>query len=302
MIKRTFLFLATNLAVLLLFGIVMSVFGIDPRTGSGLLVMAAIFGFGGSLISLLSSKWIAKMTTRAEVIENPRNETERWLVATVRRQAEAAGIGMPEVAVYDAPEINAFATGANRNNALVAVSTGLLRAMNRDEAEAVLAHEVSHVANGDMVTMALLQGVLNTFVIVLARVVGRVIDGALGGQRDDGSVGIGYYVTVFALEIVFGVFASVIAMAFSRRREFRADAGGAKLAGRDKMIAALERLSMTYGASTLPKQVQAFGISGGVAGGLRHLFTSHPPLEARIAALRNAPRDAEYGPRIGVVS
>jgi heat shock protein HtpX len=206
----------------------------------------------------------------------------------VRRQAEAAGIGMPEVAIYEAPEINAFATGANRNKALVAVSTGLLRAMNRDEAEAVLAHEVSHVANGDMITMALLQGVLNTFVIVLSRLVGRVIDGFLGGQRDDGSVGIGYYLSVFVLDLVFGVLASVIAMWFSRWREFRADAGAAQLAGRHKMIAALERLSITYGASTLPKQVQAFGISGGVGHGLRRLFLSHPPLEERIAALRNA--------------
>ncbi|ODU51189.1 MAG: zinc metalloprotease HtpX, partial [Lysobacteraceae bacterium SCN 69-48] len=203
---------------------------------------------------------------------------------TVRRQAEAAGIGMPEVAIYDAPEINAFATGANRNNALVAVSTGLLRAMNRDEAEAVLAHEVSHVANGDMVTMALLQGVLNTFVIVLARVVGRVVDGAISGNRDSDAPGFGYYIIVFVLEMVFGLFASMIAMWFSRHREYRADAGGASLAGRHKMIAALERLAQTHGASTLPKQVAAFGISGGMSGLLR----SHPPLEDRIAALRRA--------------
>lgn len=289
MFKRIALFLATNLAVLMLLSVVMAVFGIDPRSNAGLLVMAAMFGFGGSIISLLLSKWIAKKTTGAHVIGEPRNEAERWLVQTVRRQAEAAGIGMPEVAIYDAPEINAFATGANRNNALVAVSTGLLRAMQRDEAEAVLAHEVSHVANGDMVTMALLQGVLNTFVIVLARLVGRVVDGMLGGQRDDGSVGIGYYAVVFVLDMVFGVLASIIAMWFSRWREFRADAGGAQLAGRHKMIAALERLSATYGTSTLPKQVQAFGISGGVGHGMRRLFLSHPPLEERIAALRNAP-------------
>lgn len=288
MFKRIALFLATNLAVLALLSVVMAVFGIDPRSNAGLLVMAAMFGFGGSIISLLISKWIAKKTTGAHVIGEPRNETERWLVQTVRRQAEAAGIGMPEVAIYDAPEINAFATGANRNNALVAVSTGLLRAMQRDEAEAVLAHEISHVANGDMVTMALLQGVLNTFVIVLARLVGRVVDGMLGGQRDDGSVGIGYYAVVFVLDMVFGVLASIIAMWFSRWREFRADAGGAQLAGRHKMIAALERLSATYGTSTLPKQVQAFGISGGVGHGVRRLFLSHPPLEERIAALRNA--------------
>ena len=288
MFKRVLLFLATNLAVLLLLSVVMRVFGIDPRTGTGLLVFAAVIGFGGSLISLAMSKAIAKWTTRAHVITEPRDEVERWLVATVRRQAQAAGIGMPEVAIYDAPEINAFATGANRNNALVAVSTGLLRAMNRDEAEAVLGHEVAHVANGDMVTMALLQGVLNTFVIVLARVVGNVIDGFLNGDREEGSVGIGYFVTVFVLEIIFGLFASIIVMWFSRWREFRADAGGARLAGRDKMIAALQALSRTYGANTLPKQVAAFGISGGVGEGLKKLFLSHPPLEERIAALQNA--------------
>ena len=281
MFKRLFLFLATNLAVLALVSIVMSLLGVNPRSFGGLLVMAALFGFGGSIVSLLMSKWIAKRTTGAHVIEQPRNEVEQWLHATVRRQAEAAGIGMPEVAIYDAPEINAFATGANRNNALVAVSTGLLRSMDRDEAEAVLAHEVSHVANGDMVTMALLQGVLNTFVIVLSRLVGRAIDGYLGNR--DG-YGIGYYLGVFVLDMIFGLFASMIAMWFSRHREFRADAGGASLAGRHKMIAALERLAQTHGASTLPKQVAAFGISGGMSGLLR----SHPPLEDRIAALRQA--------------
>ena len=284
MFNRVFLFLATNLAVLALVSIVMSVFGVNPNQFGGLLVMAALFGFGGSIISLLLSKWMAKRSTGAHVIQQPRNEAEQWLLSTVRRQAEAAGIGMPEVAIYDAPEINAFATGANRNNALVAVSTGLLRAMNRDEAEAVLAHEVSHVANGDMVTMALLQGVLNTFVIVLARVVGRVVDGAISGNRDSDAPGFGYYIIVFVLEMVFGVFASMIAMWFSRHREYRADAGGASLAGRHKMIAALERLAQTHGESTLPKQVAAFGISGGMSGLLR----SHPPLEDRIAALRQA--------------
>ncbi len=298
MFKRLFLFLATNLAVLALVSIVMSLLGVNPRSFGGLLVMAALFGFGGSIVSLLMSKWIAKRTTGAHVIEQPRNEVEQWLHATVRRQAEAAGIGMPEVAIYDAPEINAFATGANRNNALVAVSTGLLRSMDRDEAEAVLAHEVSHVANGDMVTMALLQGVLNTFVIVLSRLVGRVIDGYLGNR--DG-YGIGYYVSVFVLDMVFGLFASMIAMWFSRHREFRADAGGAALAGRPKMIAALERLSRTYGESSLPKQVAAFGISGGVGHGLRRLLMSHPPLEERIAALRNAQPDGGRVPQ-GVVA
>ena len=291
MFKRVILFLATNLAVLALLSVVMAVFGINPSTGAGLLVFAAIFGFGGSLISLLMSKWTAKRFSGAQVIEQPRNEVERWLVETVRRQAGAAGIGMPEVAVYDAPEINAFATGANRNNALVAVSTGLLRSMDRDEAEAVLAHEVSHVANGDMVTMALLQGVLNTFVIVLSRVVGRLIDGWLSGGRDNGGGGIGYFVSVFVLDMVFGLFASMIAMWFSRHREFRADAGGAALAGKPKMIAALERLAQNHGENTLPKQIAAFGISGGIAHGLRKLLMSHPPLEQRIAALRAASPD-----------
>lgn len=285
MFKRVGLFLMTNLAVLALVSIVMSIFKVNPQQFSGLLIMAALFGFGGSLFSLMISKWTAKKFTGAQLIENPTSEGERWLVETVRRQAEAAGIKMPEVAIYDAPEINAFATGPSRNNSLVAVSTGLLRAMDRDEAEAVLGHEVSHVANGDMVTMALLQGVLNTFVIVLSRLVGRAIDGYLGNR--DG-YGIGYYLSVFVLDMIFGIFASMIAMWFSRHREFRADAGGAALAGKGKMIAALERLAQTYGESTLPKQVAAFGISGGVGSGLKRLFMSHPPLEERIAALRNA--------------
>lgn len=284
MFKRITLFLATNLAVLVLLSIVMAVFGIDPATNAGLLVFAALFGFGGALVSLLMSKWTAKRFTGAQVITQPRSEVERWLVETVRRQAQAAGIGMPEVAIYDAPEINAFATGANRNNALVAVSTGLLRSMDRDEAEAVLGHEVAHVANGDMVTMALLQGVLNTFVIVLARVVARAVSNFM--DRDMGSMA--HFAVVVVLDLVFGLFASMIAMWFSRQREFRADAGGAALAGRHKMIAALERLAQNQGANTLPRQIAAFGISGGLGHGLRRLLMSHPPLEERIAALRNA--------------
>lgn len=291
MFKRMFLFLLTNLAVLALVSIVMSILGVNPQQASGLLVMAALFGFGGSIISLLMSKWVAINATGAQIITQPRNEVEQWLLATVQRQAQAAGIGMPDVAIYDAPEINAFATGANRNHALVAVSTGLLRAMTRDEAEAVLGHEVSHVANGDMITMALLQGVLNTFVIVLARVVGRFIDAALSGGRDD-RPGLGYYLVVFVLEMVFGLLASMIAMWFSRYREFRADAGGAALAGRHKMIAALERLAEMHGASTLPKQIAAFGISGGMGHGLARLLMSHPPIEERIEVLRNAPPEA----------
>ncbi len=288
MFSRIALFMMTNLAVLALASVVMSLLGVNSSQMSGLLVMAAIFGFGGSIISLLMSKWMAKRSTGAVVITEPRNATERWLLTTVERQAREAGIGMPEVAVYDGPEINAFATGANRNNALVAVSTGLLQNMSEDEAEAVLGHEIAHVANGDMITMALLQGVLNTFVIVLARVVGGIIDSALSGNREGGGRGFAYFIIVFALEMVFGLFATMIAMWFSRHREFRADAGGAHLAGRQKMIAALERLKLNHGQSTLPTQVAAFGIAGGIGQGLRKMFLSHPPLDERIAALRAA--------------
>ncbi|MEN5061116.1 protease HtpX [Luteimonas sp. TWI1416] len=301
MLKRYALLIATNFAVLALVSIVMAVLGINPSTYAGLLVFAALFGFGGAFFTLAISKWSAKRFTGAQVITEPRNEAERWLLTTVQRQAQMAGIGMPEVAIYDAPEINAFATGARRDASLVAVSTGLLRAMTREEAEAVLAHEVSHVANGDMVTMTLLQGVLNTFVIFLARVVGRAIDGYLSGGRDNGGGGIAYFTIVFVLDMIFGLFASMIAMWFSRHREFRADAGGAQLAGREKMIAALERLAQTYGESTLPKQVAAFGISGGVGGGLKRLLMSHPPLEERITALRNANLDGS-SVRQGVVA
>lgn len=283
--KRILLFLATNMAILLLLGVVLSILGVDSGSFGGLLVMAAVFGFGGSFISLAMSKWVAKKFTGARVIAAPGTPEEEWLLGVVDRQAKLAGIQTPEVAIYPAPEINAFATGARKNSALVAVSTGLLGGMNKDEAEAVLAHEVSHVANGDMVTMALLQGVLNTFVIVLARVVGRVIDGYLGNREGPG---IGYYATVFVLDLVFGALASIIAMWFSRHREFRADAGAAKLAGREKMIAALERLGQAHGETTLPKQVAAFGISGHVGSGFKRLFMSHPPLAERIAALRNA--------------
>ena len=296
--KRIALFLATNLAVLLVFSVVWMVlstfFGLSTFAGgrvnyTGMLVFCAIFGFGGAFVSLLMSKWMAKRSTGMRVIDQPRNEIEQWLYSTVKRQAEKAGIGMPEVGIYDAPEINAFATGASRNNSLVAVSTGLLRAMSRDEAEAVLAHEVSHVANGDMVTLTLIQGVVNTFVMFLARIIGNLIDRVVF-KNEDGP-GIGYFVTVMVLEVIFGILASTIVMAFSRWREFRADAGGADLAGREKMIAALERLAHSYGQSSLPSEVRAFGISGGVAGGFKKLFMSHPPLAERIQALR------EYTPR-----
>ena len=290
MLKRIGLFLATNLAVLALLSIVLSVlqsFGINLGNNGTLLVFAVIFGFGGSLISLMISKWMAKRTTGMQLIETPKTELEQWLVSTVRRQADKAGINMPEVGIYDAPEINAFATGPSRNNSLVAVSTGLLRSMSRDEAEAVLGHEVSHVANGDMVTMALLQGVMNTFVIVLSRVVGRVVDSLIFGNRDSGP-GFGYFIIVFALDMIFGLFASFITAWFSRKREFRADAGGASLAGKEKMIAALQRLAQNHGQSSLPTQIAAFGISGGLKSGIGALMMTHPPLEVRIQALRDA--------------
>jgi heat shock protein HtpX len=286
------LFLGTNLAVMVMLGLVTTIMGpalgINPRSTLGLLILAGVVGFVGSFISLAASKWMAKRSTGAVVITNPRTPEERWLVDTVARQAQASGIAMPEVAIYDAPDLNAFATGMNKNSALVAVSTGLLRNMNRDEVEAVLAHEVGHVANGDMVTMALIQGVLNTFVFFLSRVIGQIIDQAVFKRGANDGPGIGYYVSVVVLDIVFGIIATVIARWFSRQREFRADAVGAKLAGRDKMASALERLMLNHGQTALPKDVQAFGISGGVGDGLKRLFLTHPPLEERIAALRNS--------------
>jgi heat shock protein HtpX len=293
--KRVVLFILTNLAIVVVLGITVNVLGLNRfLTPAGLnvgslLAFAAVFGMGGSFISLAISKWVAKMSTGARVIESPRNEMEAWLVRTVQAQAQRAGIAMPEVAVFDAPEPNAFATGPSRNNSLVAVSTGLLTTMSREEAEAVLAHEVSHVANGDMVTLALIQGVVNTFVIAIARVVGYAVDRMLAGNRDEeesSGPGMAYYVTSIAAEILLGIAASVIVMWFSRQREFRADAGGATLAGRNNMIAALERLRAAHEPSQLPAQMKAFGINSGKGQGLRALFMSHPPLEDRIAALR----------------
>ncbi|HET7330425.1 protease HtpX [Dyella sp.] len=292
--RRIALFLLTNIAVLLLLSIVCHLFGIDQWAAArgyggmgGLLAYAAVFGMGGAFISLAMSKWMAKMTTGARVIEQPQNEAERWLVDTVRRHAQNAGIGMPEVAVYDAPEMNAFATGMSKNHSLVAVSTGLLQQMDREQVAAVLGHEIGHVANGDMVTLTLIQGVLNTLVIVAARIVGRLVDSWLSGGRDSREgTGIGYFVSVIVLQLVFGLFASMIVMAFSRWREFRADAAGAKLAGRGAMISALQRLQLNHGESTLPKSMAAFGISGPLAQGLQRLFMSHPPLDERIAALQ----------------
>ncbi|MEM6640392.1 MAG: protease HtpX [Pseudomonadota bacterium] len=287
--NRILLFVGTNLAVMLVLGLVMSLLepwlvrnGFNVNTAS-MLIIALLFGFGGSLISLFMSKSMALRSTGARVIDQPRDATERWLRDTVARQAEAAGIGMPDVAIYDAPEPNAFATGASRNNGLVAVSTGLMRAMRKNEVEAVLAHEVAHIANGDMVTMTLLQGVLNTFVLLLSRVIGQMIDRAI--FRTERGYGPGYFITVMALQAVLGILASIIVMAYSRWREFGADAGAAKLAGRDNMIAALMRLKQAHGPAQLPESVEAFGIRGRAGGGLRKLLMSHPPLEARIDAL-----------------
>jgi len=287
---RIALFLATNMAILVVISIVFSLLGLEgilDENGvdlnlQALLVMSAVIGFSGSFISLLMSKWLAKRSMGVQLIEQPSNEVERWLVATVQNQAEQAGIGMPEVGVFNSPEPNAFATGANKNNALVAVSTGLIQRMSRDEVEAVLGHEVAHVANGDMITMALIQGVINTFVIFLARLVGFFVDRVI--LKNERGLGIGYYVTSIVAQIFLSILASMIVMWFSRKREFRADAGGASLAGNAKMIAALEALRPPEGEQPgeLPENMAAFGISGKMSS----LFSSHPPLDDRIAALK----------------
>lgn len=291
MLKRAALFIATNLAVIFVLSIVLRLLGVDrilDESGSAinyeaLLVLSLVIGFGGSFISLAMSKFMAKRSTRAQVITQPRNETEAWLLNVVERQARQAGIDMPEVAIYDAPDMNAFATGARRNAALVAVSTGLLRSMPRDEVEAVLAHEVSHVANGDMVTLALVQGVVNTFVIFLSRIVGHVIDRAV--FRNEQGYGMGYFMSVLVAQLVLGILASTIVMWVSRQREFRADAGSAKLNGKQPMIRALARLERGAPAQ-LPESLEAFGISGGKRQGFQRLFMSHPPIAERIEALQ----------------
>lgn len=289
--KRMMLFVGTNLAVIMVLSIVANLLGADrylTQSGldiRGLLIFCAIFGFGGAFISLAMSKTMAKMSTGARVIDKPSNSAEAWLLSTVQRQARQAEIGMPEVAIYDSPDVNAFATGMNRNAALVAVSTGLLNRMTQDEIEAVLGHEVSHVANGDMVTLTLIQGVLNTFVMFLARVVGLFIDKAV--FRSERTGGPGYLISVIVLQIVFGILASAIVAWFSRYREFHADAGGARLAGRRKMIAALERLKSRQPApGELPEALSAFGVAPGFGGGLKRLFMTHPPLDERIEALK----------------
>jgi heat shock protein HtpX len=294
--KRVLLFLATNLAIVFILSIVAQILGIDrylaARGGqlSQLLVVAALFGFGGAFISLAISKWMAKMSMGVQVIEQPRTPTEQWLVSTVRRQAQAAGIGMPEVGIFNSPQPNAFATGARRDSALVAVSTGLLERMNQNEVEAVLGHEISHVANGDMVTLTLIQGVVNTFVIFLSRILGDIVDRTLFGRGRDGEdrgSGPAYFILVLVFQLVLGFLANLIVLWFSRYREFRADHGGATLSGRDNMIAALERLKSAHD-EPLPQQFASFGITGDKNKWTK-LFMSHPPLDERIAALRAMP-------------
>jgi heat shock protein HtpX len=290
MFKRIALFVITNLAIVFVLSIVLNLLGVGPMLDqqglnlTSLVVFAAVFGFGGSLISLAISKWTAKRLTGARVITTPANEMEAWLVEVVRRQALKAGIDMPEVAIYDAPDVNAFATGMRRNSALVAVSSGLLRAMNQSEAEAVLAHEISHVVNGDMITLALIQGVVNTFVIVASRLVGYLVDRVI--FKTERGHGPGFFITSMIAQMVFGILASIVVFWFSRQREFRADAGAAVLAGREKMIAALEKLRQTAMQPHLPDQMSAFGISGTTGGGMKRLFMTHPPLEERIEVLK----------------
>ena len=291
---RIILFLATNFAVMLLIGIIFQFLGIEGVLAANgvdlnlqaLLLMSGLIGFGGAIISLLMSKWMARRSMGVHVIDHPGNSTESWLLATVQRQAEQAGIGMPEVGIFDSPAPNAFATGANRNSALVAVSTGLLQRMDRGEVEAVLGHEVSHVANGDMVTLTLIQGVVNTFVIFFSRVIGHFIDRVV--FKTERGHGPAFWITTIVAELVLGFLASMIVMWFSRQREFRADAGGARLAGRQKMIAALERLQQGTQPTAMPDELVAFGISNRGGQGLSRLFMSHPPLSERIAALQRA--------------
>jgi heat shock protein HtpX len=292
--KRILLFLATNIAVLVVLAVATRLLGLEGYLNEqggldlqALLIYSAIIGFAGSFISLAMSKTIAKWTTGAKVIGQPANSTESWLVNAVQKHATAAGIGMPDVAIYDSPEPNAFATGARRNSALVAVSSGLMRNMRENEIDAVLAHEIAHVANGDMVTLTLIQGVVNTFVIFLSRIVGFFVDRVL--LKNDRGYGPGFFISSLVAQIVLGILASTIVMWFSRQREFRADEGGAKLAGRENMVAALQRLGSLHNPSQLPDQLQAFGIAGGGKGGLKRFFRSHPPLEDRIAALRALP-------------
>lgn len=294
MFQRVILFLIANFSVVIVLSVAMRVLGVDAWLATqglegqmtGILIMAVLIGFGGSLISLAMSKTMAKRGMGVQVIDRPGNSTEQWLVSTVERQARDAGIGMPEVGVFQSPQPNAFATGMNRNSSLVAVSTGLLQHMSQDEVEAVLGHEVSHIANGDMVTMGLLQGVLNTFVIFFARVIGLLIDRVI--FKIERGLGPGFWIGSIVAEVVLGILASIIAMWFSRWREYRADAGGASLAGRHKMIGALRALQRVNQPEDLPGEMAAFGISGARKGALGKLLLSHPPLEERIEALERA--------------
>jgi heat shock protein HtpX len=289
---RIFLFLATNAAILVVVSVVFQMLGLEGVLAENgvdlnlqaLLVMSAVIGFTGSFISLAMSKFMAKRSMGVKLIEQPANRTEQWLVDTVRRQAQQASIGMPEVGIFNAPEPNAFATGMNRNKALVAVSSGLLANMNADEVEAVLAHEITHVSNGDMITMGLIQGVINTFVIFLSRIIGHVVDRVV--FKTQRGYGPAYFITSIVAQIFLSILASTIVMWFSRRREFRADHGGATLAGRQKMISALQALQRAHQPHDLPGEFAAFGIAGGIGSGIKKLFMSHPPLEARIAALQ----------------
>lgn len=287
--KRVILFLATNLAIVLVLSVSMRLLGVEPYLNASginlgsLLIFAAVMGFGGSFISLAISKWSAKKALGVRVIDSASTSTEFWLVETIRKYSAAAGINMPEVGIYDSPDVNAFATGMSKNSSLVAVSTGLLQQMTRHEAEAVLGHEIAHAANGDMVTLALVQGVVNTFVMFLSRVVGHLVDRVV--FRTERGQGPAFYVTMIVAELILGVLASIIVMWFSRQREFRADRGGASFAGRNNMIAALERLDALQ-PQPLPEKMAAFGIAGGIGGGFKRLFMTHPPLAERIAVLK----------------
>lgn len=292
--KRVLLFLGTNLAIIVVASITLNLLGVGSylnETGTGLdlqalLIFCFIFGMAGSFISLLLSKKIAKWSMKVQIIDKPRSSDEEWLFRTIERQAKDAGIGMPEVGVFQAQQANAFATGANRNKALVAVSSGMLQRFNKDEIESVLGHEVGHVANGDMITLALIQGVVNTFVMFLARIVGFAVDRVI--LKNEQGLGIGYFITTIAAEIVLAILASTIVFWFSRRREFRADEAGARFGSRQGMIGALQRLKAeTNVPNQLPESMQAFGITGGKKKGLKALFMTHPPLEDRIAALQN---------------
>ena len=290
--KRIFYFLVTNLAIVLVLSVTMRLLGVEPFLNANglnlnsLLIFAAVMGFGGAFISLAISKWSAKKMSGAVTIENPKSLDEIWLMNTVKKQSETVGIQMPEVAIFNSPVVNAFATGMSRNSSLVAVSSGLLEMMTKDEAEAVIGHEISHIANGDMVTLTLIQGVVNTFVLFFSRVMGYTVDKVIFKTRQ--GTGPAFFITMIISELLLGVLASIVVMWFSRQREYRADLGGGQLAGKQKMIAALQRLKIQYESSTLPKSIAALGISGEQGIGLKELFSTHPSLDDRIARLQQS--------------